>query len=256
MSETVYTDALIKGCELLWGDGFLSPGGEAEVVLTVEGLDLEDKTILDIGSGIGGPTICLASKLGAGSVVGIDSVQQNVDRATMRSKALGLADRISFQSVDGGELPFGDRTFDVVFSKDAIIEAPNKADLLREAYRVLRPGGWIAVSDWFRGTAPYTPEMTQFLKDAGPKLRMASLDESVKLLREAGFVGIAGLDRNAWYRDRSKKELQRIEGEDRRLFEAALGKDEAAKWVKTLEAKSIAVEQGQLRPGHLRARRP
>ena len=256
MGETAYTEELVTGCELLWGEGFLSPGGEEEVALTVEGLDLTDKSVLDIGSGVGGPAFCLASKLGAGRVIGIDLVPLNIQRATRRSSTLGLADRVTFQRVDGNGLPFGDSVFDVVFSKDAIIEAPDKTDLLCEAYRVLRPGGWIALSDWFRGSEPYTAEMTQFLKDAGPTLRMATLDETAKLLHEAGFVDIAALDRNAWYRDYSKAEFERITGEDRLRFEALLGKDEAAKWIATVKLKCVAVEQGQLRPGHLRARRP
>lgn len=255
-NETDYTDELVAGCELLWGEGFLSPGGEAEVARIVDGLDLKDKAILDIGSGIGGPAICLASRHGAGRIVGIDPEPLNVERATTRSTNAGFASRIAFQAAEGGVLPFGEGSFDIVFSKDAIIEAPNKADLVGEAYRVLRPGGWIALSDWFRGSEPYTAEMTQFLKDAGPTLRMATLEDTAALLREAGFVEIASSDRNAWYQDCTRKELERLTGEDRQRFESVLGKDEAAKWIATVQMKCVAVEQGQLRPGHLRALRP
>jgi phosphoethanolamine N-methyltransferase len=256
MEETVYTDELVAGLELMWGQGFLSPGGEEEVALIVNGLGLKDKAILDIGSGIGGPAICLASKHGADRIVGIDLEPLNVERATLRSTNAGVADRATFQAVEGVALPFDDGSFDIVFSKDAIIEAPNKADLMREAYRVLRPGGWIALSDWFRGSEPFTAEMTQFLKDAGPTLRMATLDDTATLLREAGFVEIAASDRNAWYQDYTKKELERMTGENLVRFEAVLGKDETAKWIATVTSKCVAVEQGQLRPGHLRAQRP
>ncbi len=85
LGETDYTDELVAGCELLWGEGFLSPGGEEEVALIVNGLGLEGKAVLDIGSGIGGPAICLASKHGAGRIVGIDLEPLNVERAIGRS---------------------------------------------------------------------------------------------------------------------------------------------------------------------------
>jgi phosphoethanolamine N-methyltransferase len=256
MDETDYTDKLVAGCELLWGEGFLSPGGDQEVALIVNGLNLKDKTILDIGSGIGGPTICLATKHGASRVVGVDLEPLNVERATRKSTKAGLAHRVTFKAVEGGGLPFDDGSFDIVFSKDAIIEAPNKADLMCEAYRVLRSNGRIALSDWFRGSEPYTAEMTQFLKDAGPTLRMATLDETATLLRDAGFVEITVSDRNAWYQIQSKKELERMAGEDRCRFKAVLGKDETEKWIATVKSKCAAVEQGQLRPGHLQALRP
>lgn len=247
---------LVAGCQLLWGEGFLSPGGDQEVALIVNGLDLEGKEILDIGSGIGGPTICLATKHGAGHVVGVDVEPSNVERAMRRSNKAGLAHRVTFQVVEGSGLPFDDGSFDIVFSKDAIIEVADKAELMREAYRVLRPGGWIALSDWFRGSQAYTAEMEQFLNDAGPTLRMATLDETATLLRDTGFVEITVSDRNAWYQIQSKDELKRIADEDRCHFDAILGNDETAKWIASVKSKCAAVEQGQLRPGHLRAKRP
>jgi hypothetical protein len=69
--ETEYTDDFAAGLELMWGQGFMSPGGPEEAGLIVQGLNLQGKEILDIGSGLGGPSICLVSQHGAGRVVGI-----------------------------------------------------------------------------------------------------------------------------------------------------------------------------------------
>jgi len=254
--ETDYTDEFAGGLELMWGEGFLSPGGPEEVGLIVHGLDLLGKKILDVGSGLGGPSICLVSQHGAGPAVGIDLEPLNVERATNYAAKAGVSERLTFQTVDVGRFPFEDESFDIVFSKDAIIEAPNKEDIFLETYRVLRPSGWVAIGDWFRGSAPFTPEMKDWLRQAGVTLEMTTLDETADQLRKIGFAEVLIEDRNAWYQDYSKREVERMAGEDRHRFEQLLGEDETNDWIKTTSLKSRAVAQGQLRPGHLRARKP
>ncbi len=194
--ETEYTDDFAAGLELIWGQGFMSPGGPEEVGLIVRGLDLQDKKILDIGSGLGGPSMCLVSQYGAGRVVGIDLEPLNVERAANYAAKAGVSDRLTFQTVDGGSFRFEDESFDIVFSKDAITEAPNKEDIFLESYRVLRPGGWVAMSDWFRGAAPFTAEMKEWIKQVGVTLEMTTLDETAEQLRRIGFVDVHIEDRN------------------------------------------------------------
>lgn len=254
--ETEYTDEFAAGLELMWGEGFLSPGGPEEVTLIVRGLDLQGKEILDIGSGLGGPSMCLVSQHGAGRVVGIDIEPLNVKRATNYAAKAGLSERLTFQTVDGSSFPFEDGSFDIIFSKDAITEAPNKESLFFESFRVLRPNGWVAMSDWFRGSAPFTPEMKRWIKDVGVTLEMTTLDETANQLRRMGFVDVLIQDRNEWYRDYSRREAERMAGENRHRFEQLLGKEETDDWIKETKLKSDVVAQGQLRPGHLRARKP
>ncbi len=254
--ETEYSDEFAAGLELMWGEGFLSPGGPEEVGLIVHGLDLRGKEILDIGSGLGGPSICLASQHGAGRVVGIDLEPLNVERATDYAAKAGIPNLLTFLAVDGGRLPFEDGSFDMVFSKDSITEAPNKEDIFLEAYRVLRPGGWIAMSDWFRDTSPFTPEMNAWMQQMGLALEMTTLDETAGQLRKIGYADIVIEDRNVWYQDYSKREVARMAGEDQHRFEQILGEEETAGWIEVTTLKTRVVAQGQLRPGHLRARKP
>jgi len=70
--------------ELVWGKGFLSPGGPDNVKETVAGLDLADKLVLDIGCGIGGPALVLAGELGA-RVIGFDLEAPLIARAEATS---------------------------------------------------------------------------------------------------------------------------------------------------------------------------
>ena len=67
-----YPDNFVDRLELLWGPGFLSAGGPAEVGEILAGVDVSGKSVLDIGCGTGGPAIVLARDLGAATVTGID----------------------------------------------------------------------------------------------------------------------------------------------------------------------------------------
>ena len=67
-----YGQKQIDFLELIWGEGFLSPGGTKEVDLVLEGLNLNGLNILDIGCGCGGAAFHLIREHGAASVVGID----------------------------------------------------------------------------------------------------------------------------------------------------------------------------------------
>lgn len=69
--EDEYDDGTVAMLELIWGEGFLTPGGPANVRQIVAGLDLRDKTVLDIGSGVGGVDLILAGEYGA-HVIGFE----------------------------------------------------------------------------------------------------------------------------------------------------------------------------------------
>src|SRR5436190_16003506 len=113
-----YPDDATGRLELIWGEGFLSPGGPAEISRLLGGRDITGRDVLDIGSGIGGVDIVLVRDYGAGTVIGIDVEKRLVDLAADRSRKLHLDDRIKYQMVEPGPLPFKDNSFDVVFSKD------------------------------------------------------------------------------------------------------------------------------------------
>jgi phosphoethanolamine N-methyltransferase len=150
-NNTHYTDDDTERLEIIWGEGFLSPGGPGEVVRVLGDQEITGCNVLDIGSGAGGVDIVLVKEHGVGSVVGIDVEQKLIDLAVHRLQSFGLENQITYQLVEPGPLPFTDETFDIIFSKDAIIHIPDKYDIYSEALRVMRPGGRIFVSDWLRG---------------------------------------------------------------------------------------------------------
>ena len=100
-----------------------------------------DAHVLEIASGSGGPALRLAELTGA-RVTGVDVDPHGVATANERARDRGLAERVSFREADAGAaLPFEDASFDALVCVDATNHLPDRAAVLREWRRVLKPGG-------------------------------------------------------------------------------------------------------------------
>ncbi len=242
--------------EAIFGAGFLSSGGQEEVAKIVEGISLAGKEVLDIGVGIGGPACLLVEEHGAARVTGIDVEDPVLAKAARIVLRRGLQDRVVLKRVEPGPLPFDDESFDVVFSKDAIIHIPDKGALFREIYRILTPGGCIAMSDWYGSEEPLTEEMAAWLEPHGSNFTMPPILNDAALLGSVGFVDTATLDRNAWFADFSRELLDQLSGPGYDTLVEAVGKDTAERLVSKARERATISAQGQLRPGHLRGHKP
>lgn len=255
--EDEYTEELIAFLESLWGWGYLSPGGPEEVARIVEGVDLAGKRVLDIGCGSGGISLALARDHGAGEVVGIDVEAGVIDKATARAAEIGLSDRVTFRRVAPGPLPFDDASFDVVFSKDAMIHIPDKEALFADIFRILRPGGRLAAGDWLiRHDGEPSPAMKHYLECEGLSFGMASPKRYRSALEAAGFNDIRLTDRNPWYRKVARDELAQLEGP---LYERAAAASSPATVdhnIQTWRAMLTVLETGEHCPHHLHAVKP
>jgi SAM-dependent methyltransferase len=243
--------------QLVWGDGFLSPGGADEVARVLEGVDLRGRRVLDIGCGLGGVDVLLVREHQAASVVGIDLEPELVRLARQRFAAAGLAGRIEAQVVEPGPFGFADASFDVVFSKDSLVQIPDKRAIFAEVLRVLRPGGLLVMSDWLRGgEGAYSPEMLEYFRLEGITYNMASIEQSRAALEAAGFADIQIRDRNEWYRQLATREAASLAGEWYPTLLERLGEERAQHFVINWRQLVLVLERGELRPAHLKARKP
>src|SRR5215468_8660713 len=102
-----YDDRMLKLLQIIWGEGFLSPGGPQAVREIVAGLDLQGKSALDIGCGLGGLDEVLAGEFGA-QVTGVDVAKLIAKLGQERIAASKLHDRIEIRLIEPGPLPFAD----------------------------------------------------------------------------------------------------------------------------------------------------
>ncbi len=252
-----YDDAMQALLQIIWGDGFLSPGGAAEVARLLEGSDIVGCTVLDIGCGLGAIDELLVAKYAAASVVGIDIDPSLLAAMRDRVERARLADRIRAVQVTGGPLPFAEGDFDVVFSKDSLVQIPDKPAIFAEVLRVLRPGGRFIASDWLRGgTAQYSAEMLEFFRLEGIAYNMATLAESAAALRKAGFESVEIRDRHDWYLDLAQRELHAMEGRLNPVIVQRIGAERARHFIDNWRQLVVVLKRGELRPGHLKAVKP
>jgi SAM-dependent methyltransferase len=250
-----YPDEFLDRLHLVWGVGFLSPGGAEEVGEIVKGLDLAGLKVLDIGCGTGGPAQVLARDKGA-KVTGIDVEPQIVARAKSLAEPAGLSGALGFRLVEPGPLPFPDAAFDVVFSKDALLHIPDKAALYREILRVLKPGGVFAASDWLAGEGAAEDAAFRRYQDLIQlDFTMATAAETEAVMRKAGFEEVSSHDRNAWYAEICAAEVAAIEGPLREEVIAVSSEEIYARWLGARRALAEVVRNGTLRPTHLRGRK-
>lgn len=256
-AEPEYDDDAMRFLEALWGDGYLSPGGPEEVDRVVEGIDLRGKSVLDVGCGAGGITLHLVERHDAGHVTGFDVELPVVEAARMRAQKRGLSDRATFIHAAPGPLPFADKSFEVVFSKDALLHVPDKDALFAEIFRVLKPGGVFAASNWMIGhDGEPSPDMKAYVAAEGLSFAMASPARYAAAMQRAGFEKVETRDRNPWYREVARRELEQLRGPLYEKVAAVVGAPYVDKNIHTWEAMQKVLDSGEHRPTHLRGWKP
>jgi len=153
--------------------------------------------ILDIGCGVGGPARYLADRFGC-RVTGLDITESFLDAAARLTDLVGIADRVDFRLGDGVHLPFDDGAFDGAYALHVTMNVADRAGFFGEAFRVLRPGGFFALTEHGMGPAG-DPHYPVPWSDDGGGSHLIPPADTVAHLEAAGFEVIAVTDAGPKY---------------------------------------------------------
>jgi len=185
-------------------------------------LDATQKA-LEVACGSGGVTCRLAHETGA-TCVGVDINPHGIEAASQRAECDGLTPRVAFQIVDASRrLPFADESFDVVLCNDSINHLADRAAVLQDWQRVLRPGGRLLVTDPIVVTGQLSNDEIRIRSSIGFFL-FTPVGCNEQLLRQAGFTledvrdvtdAVASIS-SRWQAARARRgrELASLEGQE------------------------------------------
>lgn len=253
--EDEYHDKLITLLEVIWGEGYMAPGGPGNVAKILKGTDPFGKRILDIGSGLGGPAFEMATTHGA-TVVGVDLETGLVERANKRAEGKGLADRCTFQQVEIGPYDFPDESFDIVVSSGALTQTEDKETVFRECYRILKPGGWISLYDWTKSDAPLSDDMYYWFKMEGLTFSLETLDKYKERLENCGFLDVVTEDATDWYQAEAHREIELMKGELYDQTVELIGQEETDLRIENWRAMIVVIDSGEMRQCYCKGQKP
>ena len=224
-----FYDVATKFYEFGWGDTFhFSPRrpGESladsqrrhdEQIAALLGLK-PGMQVADIGCGIGGPLVTIGKATGA-RITGINFNAQQIRRGDERVRRAGLSGTCGFLYANFMDVPLEDGTFDAMYSFDAICHAPNNRLLFHELYRLLKPGGEIAIVDWcltdaFDSGNSRHEDIRVRIETTNATPDLPTPEEYVEDVRSAGFEIIRAVDQEAEQGDPSTPWYMSLQGRD------------------------------------------
>ena len=197
------TEAAYDGFATDYHDWWAPVIGPSSVALLdrLEGRVCADSTIFDIGAGTGTLAIAALRRWPGVRVIGVDPARRLLEMAEADARDAGVADRLTVHVGEAGTLPLPDEGADVATSTFVLQLVPDRLAGVREALRILRPGGIFAHVSWRADEDPFEPEdvfddaldalgITPPDRTEGAGESYASAADADSEMREAGFMSV------------------------------------------------------------------
>jgi len=210
LDNNQYTLNGILRYEWIFGDSFISTGGLETTENFCQGLELTPSTkVLDVGCGIGGSSFYMAEKFGA-EVLGVDLSRNmlGIAQSKLNNKPQDIKDKVTFCLTDITKHDYAENSFDVIYSRDALIHIPEKKKLIGLFYKWLAPGGKLLISDYCEGDHQLTEEFLKYKRQRGYDLQTVQVYG--KIVKDAGFSVVHADDVTDMFEDVLRKELARF----------------------------------------------
>lgn len=207
LDSTQYAAESIRQYEAIFGEDFVSPGGQDMAIELIGQMKLKPKSrVLDVGCGLGGNAFAMAREFDL-LVDGIDLSKNMLAMAEQKLTAYGLSDRVSLEQGDCLQL---DRPeyYDAIYSRDVFLHISDKARLLSVFHASLKPDGKLLFTDYCCGEKPWAYEFSEYVEDRGYSLH--TLPEYVELICDAGFTRVESLDITDRFIETLKTDLIKI----------------------------------------------
>jgi SAM-dependent methyltransferase len=221
-SEEIYQAIRLETFDEDLGQNSWLTADEFREMFSMLGLTGSSK-VLEVASGSGGPAVYMVKQTGS-SLTGLEYDRNGVDNSLKLANESGFEDKTHFMQGDASEpLPFEDGSFDAVITIDAINHLKNRDKVLKEFYRVLKPGGKLLYTDPIVVSGILSNEEIATRSSIGYFL-FTPLGENERLLAAAGFTNILFRDVTEnmsaislkWFnaREKRKDDLLKIEEEE------------------------------------------
>ena len=219
--------------ELIMGEQIHIGGMKSSLILAEHAGIKQGMRGIDLCSALGAGCRFLVQDFGV-TMCGVDATDTMIKKAVERAKASGLENKIEFKKWDVTAVPYPDASFCFVWGEDAWCYVVDKAKLISEAARLVKPGGVVAFTDWIEGPKGLSDAEADRINSFMKFPYMESLEGYQKLLKDNGLTVIEAIDLTpefAGYIDLYIKMLTeqlmfdalRIIGNDKELFKALGG---------------------------------
>jgi arsenite methyltransferase len=155
----------------------------------------EGQVVLDLGSGLGLEVILASQMVGnTGKVIGLDMTPEMIERATRNAERAGVGNIADFRLGEMEKMPVDDESVDWIISNCVVNLSPDKARVFQEAFRVLKTGGTMLISDLVSSGLPdeMRKDLTAWAQCLGGTVEE---EEYLRLIKDAGFAEVAVLER-------------------------------------------------------------